>query len=174
MFGYAAWEGSPTRHPHSRTYLKVTTGISTGPPVGCTQFRTREHQRNQVPITTEVATAEPIDRVGLGVHPVEPWACIDLCNRRPCKSHNNWCPNPATVCSINQGGGSPTSAKGGYAVGHRRPLSTPRSGRIRSLQQQSCSSASTSARGCIANRPSGASCGYADSLLSMFGGKMHM
>ena len=27
VHGYAAWDGSPTRHPHSRTYLKVTTGL---------------------------------------------------------------------------------------------------------------------------------------------------
>ena len=26
VHGYAAWDGSPTRHPHSRTYFKVTTG----------------------------------------------------------------------------------------------------------------------------------------------------
>ena len=31
VHGYAAWDGSPTRHPHSRTHLRVTTGKTSVP-----------------------------------------------------------------------------------------------------------------------------------------------
>ena len=57
-------------------------------PKGCTQLSTREDERHDVPIAIEVSTAESIDRVGLGVHPVEPWAGVDLCDLPPSKPND--------------------------------------------------------------------------------------
>ena len=59
-------------------------------PKGCTQLSTREDERHDFPIAIEVSTAESIDRVGLGVHPVEPWAGVVVCDLPPGKAQRSY------------------------------------------------------------------------------------
>ena len=67
----------PLGMPHKSNSLESRRGILQCTPKCGTQLSTREDQWHEIPLATQVTSAKSIDRVGLGVHPVEPRAHID-------------------------------------------------------------------------------------------------